>query len=682
MSRRKPKKGASQAPHPEAQPPRGAPSWWPFAALVLAVLVFYWTPLTSPNASIQWDAVDVHYSPQKYFADRVRAGRLPFWTPYVHCGFPFLADPQVGAWYPLNWPFFLAGITPRTIELELALHALLAGAGAYLLALRLLGSRPAALGAAMLYAFSGYFAGHSSHLGMFQAAACFPWVLLAFLRSLACRRLLYAALTGAAAGMMGLAGHFQTALYGIAALTILATVRIARKPREWRGAVVALAVAGVVAGLLAAVVIVPGLELTGESVRALLDTSASSDGALQPRALGTLVYPNLFGALEGDYTGPSDITQHYFYAGFLLLPLAALGLKDRRVRPAALVLLGLAVWYGFGPGAGLYRIVHLLPGFRSIRHPVNVWFVAALALALLAGTGLAAVAARWPRRALPPILLCALFADLFYWNSAANRLAYARTSFEDLYGRNEATLAQVAAAQPPLTRFMAPDKIMALGPMNGPLDVKLEATYGYNPLELRAYAAYRTASAANPKLVDAMNVRRKLNLQVGSVDDNPGGLPRAYFPRQIVFAETVEESRAALASLRPPEMAVVTSPPLGVHQDGAGRAEIVEHQEDLMRIRCRNASESLLRVAVPYYPGWEATTGGRRLRILRADHAFLGVLVPAGEHEVVLAFHSSYFGLGAALSLAGLAAVAAAVWLTRWPPSPVHLEDSTPTPAR
>ncbi len=45
--------------------------------LCVAVTIFYWTPLTSANATIQWDAVDVHYSPQKYFADHLRAGHLP-----------------------------------------------------------------------------------------------------------------------------------------------------------------------------------------------------------------------------------------------------------------------------------------------------------------------------------------------------------------------------------------------------------------------------------------------------------------------------------------------------------------------------------------------------------------------------------------------------------------------------
>src|SRR5438046_10687888 len=77
------RKRTSAAVEQKAAPWRDLAGWRPAAALALAVLIFYWIPLTDPKTSIQWDAVDVHYSPQKYFADHAREGVLPFWTPYV-----------------------------------------------------------------------------------------------------------------------------------------------------------------------------------------------------------------------------------------------------------------------------------------------------------------------------------------------------------------------------------------------------------------------------------------------------------------------------------------------------------------------------------------------------------------------------------------------------------------------
>ncbi len=147
--------GGTEVRAGEAAPGRRSFSRWLWpAALILVVLVFYWNPLTNPETSVHWDAVDVHYCSQKYFADRAVHGELPFWTPYLFAGFPFLSDPQVGAWYPLNWPFFVSGITAWSIEAELALHAMIAALGAWLWIRRLTSSPGAAFAGALCYSFS------------------------------------------------------------------------------------------------------------------------------------------------------------------------------------------------------------------------------------------------------------------------------------------------------------------------------------------------------------------------------------------------------------------------------------------------------------------------------------------------------------------------------------------------
>src|ERR1035438_4647422 len=158
------KKRERRAPAPSASPANSMSIWDRLAnprtillGLAAAVLLFYFKPLFSANASIQWDAVDVQYSAQNHLSDMLRAGKLVQWTPYVYSGMPFLADPQGGAGYPLSWPFFLAGITPRAIEWELALHCLLAAIGGYLLG-RDLDRKSTRL--------------NSSHLGISHAVFC------------------------------------------------------------------------------------------------------------------------------------------------------------------------------------------------------------------------------------------------------------------------------------------------------------------------------------------------------------------------------------------------------------------------------------------------------------------------------------------------------------------------------
>jgi hypothetical protein len=139
---------------------------WPVLGplILLAVtLACYWTPMTSNATSILWDSADHDQVVRNYLSQEIHAGRIPFWSPYPWSGYPLLADPQVGAWYPFNWPFFLLGVSPHLLVVEHWLHALLACLGAYFLAWRLVRHRQAAVLAGLCYGLSGFFAGHSSH---------------------------------------------------------------------------------------------------------------------------------------------------------------------------------------------------------------------------------------------------------------------------------------------------------------------------------------------------------------------------------------------------------------------------------------------------------------------------------------------------------------------------------------
>jgi hypothetical protein len=643
---------AKRAPKPEPAGARPLAGRWQWI-LAAVLLIAYAVPLASPNASIQWDAVDVHHSAQRYFAERALRGDLPFWTPYVFSGFPFLADPQTGAWYPGNWPFFLAGAGPKALEAELAFHALLAAAGMFLLLRRWFGGCAATAGA-LSYALGGFFAGHSSHIGMFESAALFPWLMVALFFAVEGRFRLGVFCGTLAGGFLILAGHFQTALYSFSAVGVLVlAIAFFRRGERARKAFgfLALAVAG--AALLSAIQTLPGLELAARSIRASANYSASSEGALDLRSLVTTMLPDYLGAASGAYRGPGDVTQYYFYSGFLLLPLALLGLRNRTARTYALCLAIPALLYMAGPGLGVFRLIAWLPGFRSVRAPVHAWFVVALALAMLAAAGVDWLESRW--RWAGAIAVAVLAIDLCNANLWANPLAYAHRSFDSLYGmRLEMARSRVVPAVPTLTRFDAPDKLAALGPLNHPLDLRLETTYGYNPLVLSNYLEFREAFARNPKLRDSLAVSRVLDMASGDLRDNPSRLPRAYFPKDLLVVSNEVESRRALETLDPPRQAVLFGPLGPVKQDPVATVTIQAAGEQTYELAYKAATPSVLRLALPYFPGWEATADGARCTVLRADHAMTAIVVPAGEKRLRLRFRSTYFRTGAALSCCGI----------------------------
>jgi hypothetical protein len=404
---------------------------------------------------------------------------------------------------------------------------------------------------------------------------------------------------------------------------------------------------------LTAIQVLPGVELVRESIRSSMNFGHDTNAPLVPGALWTLINPNHYGAPGGPpgYRGPEDITQFYFYQGLLLLPLVAVGLARGRRSGMALMVAVPALWYSLGPRAGFYLLVARLPGFQSIRAPVHVWFVIALALAMLASSALPGLTSPLPRRWLVGGLLAVCMVDLWYWNMAANHLSYARVGFNERYDANRSHFRTIAArtVTGPLYRLWAPFDSPGFGHLNSMLDSHIEVTYGYNPLELSRYDAYLTASKENPRLLDSLGVTSKFNAASGLFETNPNAFPRLTAPRAVRKVASRAEAAALLPFLDPAQESIVEEP--AAAEAGTMIARLRSYAGDQYRIVYRADRPTLARVAVPFFPGWRAEVGGRRLPVFPVDLALCGVMLPAGEHELLFEYQSTWFKTGAAISL-------------------------------
>jgi hypothetical protein len=604
--------------------------------LALATVLFWSIPLFQRNVTIHWDLTDVTYPAQKYFADTVHAGRLPYWTPFLYSGMPFLSDPQTGAWYPLHWPFYLIGVTPRILFWELALHSFLALAGAFLLARKLFGDPVAAAIAGMFYAWGGFFAAHSSQLGMFEAAALLPWLLWA---SLLERR--YWLLTGAVAGLITLVGSFDAALYCFFALACFLIAQ------SWKRAAALLVATPVIGFCLSAVVLLPWFEIVKYATHPRTSPAAS----LRPIALAAVMSADYFGLISGDYRGPEEIRQFYLYGGLLLLPLAIAGLiRKFQMRPIlALIVPGL--WYAFGPGAGVARLVKLLPGFRDAHAPIEIWFVPALGLALAAGSGAAWAAEKMGQKRLPFILMVIIAADLWHFNMYKSPLVYASSiTFDELYGKRQQAFEDRIreVKQQPLYRLWMSNAGIAIGPLDGSLVTRTEGSWGAGLLELNRYAEYTRAIASNPRLLNGLSANFLVDPR-GRLEVNPSALRRVSVPARITPG-----GYADLASLDPTQGSVVEGWTRSVAQQQPTELTVTGYREDFYQIRYSAPAETLIRIAVPFAPGWHAAVDGMPVAVLPVDYALSGVVVPVGQHQLTLQFRPQYFLMGAALSIAAI----------------------------
>jgi hypothetical protein len=85
-------------------------------------------------------------------------------------------------------------------------------------------------------------------------------------------------------------------------------------------------------------------------------------------------------------------------------------------------------------------------------------------------------------------------------------------------------------------------------------------------------------------------------------------------------------------------------------------------EQTSVEVSVRTDASGLLVLADPWAPAWRVTVDGKPAELLRTDHAFRGVWLPAGAHTVRFRYEDRLLQLGALLAVATVVALAAA-WL-------------------
>jgi uncharacterized membrane protein YfhO len=80
------------------------------------------------------------------------------------------------------------------------------------------------------------------------------------------------------------------------------------------------------------------------------------------------------------------------------------------------------------------------------------------------------------------------------------------------------------------------------------------------------------------------------------------------------------------------------------------------------RFAVETKENSLLVLAQSFYGPWRARVDGKPTPVLRANHGFQAVTIPAGTHEVVFHYEDRAFHYGAIISLFALALAVTLAW--------------------
>jgi hypothetical protein len=411
------------------------------ALLVVALtLLFFWKIIFTNLILVGIDSFLYFYPYKAAVAEALRAGRFPLWNPYLFMGAPLFANMQTAVLYPLNW-FFLWLPAPQQVAASIVLHVALAGVGMLAYARRSLKlGWSGALAAAAVFGLGGFVGAQVEHVNQVDVMAWLPWAFL----------LLDAALAGGPSGrlrsrraapvlalagviaLMLLAGHAQTVYICLVALGLYAIgsnvklqisniksaisgQRSAIQPPPARPGLRAggratsnfrplisnlqplisnllpLAIAAIAAAPLAAVQLLPTLELSRLSFRSGgLPYTEVTSFSLRPWLIHYTLLPP-FGVDLAQVFGEA-YSEYVAYVGIIGLGLAALGAWRGWRRPGTrffVVLAGLGLFLALGRLNPVYYVLYkIVPGFAMFRAPARWMLFYAFGMSALAGIGM------------------------------------------------------------------------------------------------------------------------------------------------------------------------------------------------------------------------------------------------------------------------------------------------------
>jgi hypothetical protein len=388
------------------------PRWFPYVIFLIATLVFFREQIFGTFyfwASFMSDFNELHIPYQTFAIENLKSFHIPFWNPYTYNGMPFLADIQVGFFYPFNFLLFLfvkAGDLPvKALEYQIILHFFIAQVSMFLLARELKISILGSIIAALSFSFSGILVYRIIIQTFIYQLVWLPLIFLFFYKISKEMKLKYSLLAGLLLGMLLLTGHpqafFYNSLFILFFIVFSVIWGLVKKENDRKQTLWFLFLSGlpfIIAIGISAIQIFHTYELASLSKRTLLTLQEAADGSLQIKQLLTAFIPKLFGSSDmmHNHIPFYLVNKGYiywetgFYFGLTAIILGTIGWAKQIKSPLGIFMIVIAVFgflHAMGINGFLFQIVFQLPLFDKFRFPVRTMYYVVFAFTLYAGFG-------------------------------------------------------------------------------------------------------------------------------------------------------------------------------------------------------------------------------------------------------------------------------------------------------
>ncbi len=144
--------------------------------------------------------------------------------------------------------------------------------------------------------------------------------------------------------------------------------------------------------------------------------------------------------------------------------------------------------------------------------------------------------------------------------------------------------------------------------------------------------------------------------------ENENALPRAYVPRRIRYERVGKAVVDAMAKEKDfAGRGWITVPHYPPHEITNGPGTVIVRREgfSIYDLEATMELDGWVVVSDSNWPGWRAYIDGRRVEILDANHAFIGIFVPQGKHRIRLMYRPEAFTRGRNVTVVTMLAVIA-----------------------
>lgn len=657
---------------------------WGIVGLIAAITLFLFAPIfrgqvplpvssLSPlmtNFSAQTptsvfrDALVQAYPYHVFTSQAIHQGHFPLWNNLIFAGIPFFANGQAAVLSPLKALWWW--LPPAaSFTLTMVLQLMVAGLGMYILTRSWRWSRSASVLSAAVFMLSGPMVLWSPAVVMGSVVAWLPWILWAIHRVHQTVSWKWVAILSSLVAGMLFSGQIQIAFLvglfsGVWALVFW-------EKFQWRRRVILFGSSLLLSLGLSAILLIPTWEATQQAYRQPAPATWSqvlrvrqllSFNQRNARALVTLVSPVALGS-ESDYRGPANFIEGNIFIGPLALVLCLASLswwrrKIWRVAAAGAVLVGLFILF-----PGWWVVVGKILPWLSLTPVWRLSFFLVFCLAILAGLGAQSLWSKLPARLAPWSILVVAALSLWQWQHI---LPFGPSA--SLYAPS--TLLQQAASVP--GRVWTPDsgldQFMPYG---------VAIVGGYDSLYPRSYLELWQANSQvtkknqlvardlDPNLLPVLGATRMITK--GPVPDGwrvigvDHGFSLAVKNDPLgpwrTVQQTVVRSSAKVDGIDPRRQVFSDEPTGNMPNDASTNVQVISSSQMHAKVEVQTTANTLLVTPLQWYPGWRATVDGHRVGMKRVNHAFIGVAIPSGLHQVVLAYQPKSVTIGAIISAVG-----------------------------